>query len=109
MLRQNGSVSPLETRRRLLIAESELNRTRMTADLVALGHQARTLASETMTLHSIVSSASVLAVGLAGLANQSSAPTRQRTPWWRILLNNTSLLSALWLTFRAKKTTSKNV
>jgi hypothetical protein len=58
-------MNPLESRKQLLIAESELNRAQLVADLAALTAGVRAITDRARSFGSIASSAAVLVAGLA--------------------------------------------
>ena len=59
---KNPRMNSLESRKQLLIAESELNRAQLVGDLAALTDGVRTLADRAKSFGSIVSSTAVLVV-----------------------------------------------
>jgi uncharacterized membrane protein YqjE len=93
--------SPLETRKQLLIAESELNRTQLAADIAALKAGAGTITDCAKSFGSIASSAGVLAAGLAGSLHGKHADRRGRSSWLPTVIKGAGLVSSLWLAFRS--------
>ena len=93
-------LNPLESRKQLLIAESELNRAQLIADLTALTAEVRTFARRAKSLGSIAASATALFSGLAAFRRSKSAPVAGRPSWWETLLAGVPLAQLLWAKFR---------
>ena len=93
-------MSSLESRKRLLIAESELNRAQLAGDLTALADGLRALTERAKSFGSILSAAAALVAGLVALRRGKSADTR--TSWLQAILKGAGLISTLWLAFRAR-------
>lgn len=86
----------LALRRRLLVAESDLNRLQLARDAGALGEAARTLVGDAASFGRIASIASALVSTL--MAGRRSPPAAAGTPssWLSRLLSATGLLAAVW-------------
>ena len=89
----------LESRKRLLLAESELNRALMAGDVVALKAGVRALADRAKTFGSIASSAAALLAGLSTFRRGKPADAKPRFSWLQIMLKGAGLISTLWLAF----------
>jgi len=100
MFGKNPRLNPLESRKRLLIAESELNRAQLAGDMVALAQDVRTFADRARFFGSIASSATSLIAGLASFRRTRSAPADGKTSWWQTLLKGAQLAGTLWSEFR---------
>ena len=96
-------MSPLESRKQLLIAESELNRAQLGGDLDALAAGVRTLADNAKSFGAIASSAALLVAGLATFrrgkkpGDAGGKPSRLQT-----ILKGAGWISTLWLAFRSR-------
>jgi hypothetical protein len=101
MFEQNPRVNPLEARRQLLVAESELNRAQLLQEWVAMTAGVRTLADRVKTFSSIASAAALLVAGLAAFRRGKSGDAGVKPSWWQTILKGASLVSSLWLAFRA--------
>jgi len=95
-------MSPLESRKQLLIAESELNRAQLGGDLDALTAGVRTLTDNAKSFGSMASSAAVLVAGLAAFRHSRATPAGAKTSWLRRILKGAGMVSTLWLAFRAR-------
>jgi len=103
MFGNNHRVNPLESRKQLLIAESELNRAQLAGDWAAITAGIRTVTDRARSFGSIASSAAVLAAGLAALRRGKSVDINAKSSWLKTILKGASLVSTLWLALRAKR------
>ena len=96
-------MKPLESRKRLLLAESELNRAQMVRDLTALTTGVRALTYRATHWESLVSSAALVAMGLTVFQRgQPVGPVAKPTKL-NYVLNGAALLGALWLAATAQR------
>jgi hypothetical protein len=97
-------MNTLESRKQLLIAESELNRAQMVGAVASLTAGARALAHRATSLGSIGSSAAVLALGLTALQRDPPVVADAKANSSRLhgILKGVVLVSALWLVFSAQ-------
>jgi hypothetical protein len=92
----------LEARKRLLIAESEINRAQlgrqwrgMAGGVHIFAHQARTASSFALAATSLFSA-------LFFYRRSKSAPAAEKPSWWRSLLKNAPLIASLWAAFKPR-------
>jgi hypothetical protein len=90
-------MSPLESRKQLLIVESEINRAQLAGDMAVLTAGVRAFADHARSLSSIVSSVAALVTGLA--AFRCGKPAAGKPSWWQTLLKGSSLISTVWMAF----------
>jgi len=95
-------MNPLESRKQLLIAESELNRAQLAGDLAALTAGVRTLTDRAKSFSAIASSAAVLVAGLAAFRRGKPAAAAANPSWLQTILKGAGLISTLWLAFRSR-------
>jgi hypothetical protein len=93
-------MTALESRKRLLIAESELNRAHLIGEWRAVKGEARALASRAKTISLMTSAAAALFAGVSCLRSPKSAPAAEKPSWWRVLLQGAGMVSSLWPEFR---------
>jgi hypothetical protein len=96
-------MSPLQLRKKFLIAESELNRAEMSRDLATVAAGVRALAERTRNFGSIASSAAGLVSGLAGFQRTQPAASATSPSWGRTLLKGAATISRLWLAFKPRR------
>lgn len=108
MFGKDSDLNPLESRKRLLIAESELNRTRLVTDMTALAGDARALVDRANSFVPIASSAAALVAGLSALQRGQAAVNGNGKPSWLPgILRSVGLVSTVWLAFRSRIQRSK--
>ena len=94
----NGSlVTPLESRKRLLIAESEINRSHLVGDVAALTAGVRSLTDRARSFRSIASSGAVLVTALAAFQRGKNPDSDAKPSWLQTTLKGAGVLSTLWL------------
>jgi hypothetical protein len=99
---KNPRLKPLQSRKQLLLAESELNRAQMMQDMAALTAEVHALGNRAKSFGSIASSAAVLATGLVAFRRGKVADLDAKPSWVRTVLKGAGLVSNLWLAFRPK-------
>ena len=98
------SLSPLELRKRLLIAESEINRVQLREEWETMAGGIRGVADRAKTIGSYASMAAALAAGVAAFKHSKSkapAPDENHS-WVRTMIKGLRLAASLWLAFRAR-------
>jgi len=95
-------MNPLESRKQLLLAESELNRALMVGEMAALRADVRTLTDRAKSFSSIASSAAVLVAGLAAFRRGKPADAAAKPSWLETILKGAGLISTIWLAFRSQ-------
>ena len=96
---KNPRRNALESRKRLLIAESELNRAQLVWEVAALRAGVRTLSDRAKSFSSIASSAAALVAGLAAFRRGKPANGGAKPSWLQTVLKGAGLISTLWLAF----------
>ena len=74
MFGKNPRMNPLESRKQLLIAESELNRAQLVQEWQTMADGVRSVADRARTVSSLASAAASLIAGLASFRRVRSAP-----------------------------------
>jgi hypothetical protein len=100
---KHSFLSPLESEKQLLIAESELNRVQMVGDIDVLSESVHQVTTRARSFGSIVSSAVML---MAGLAKPIDAGAK--IPWIQTLLKGVGIISTLWVAFHPQKRDQKD-
>jgi hypothetical protein len=95
-------MNPLESRKQLLIAESELNRAQLVQEWQTITDGVRSVADRASTISSLASAAASLIAGLASFRRARSAPGDERPSWWQTLLKGAPLAGSLWSKFRPR-------
>jgi len=95
-------MNPLESRKQLLIAESDRNRAQLAGDMAALTAGVRALNDRAQSFGSIASSAAVLVAGLAAFRRGKPVDADAKPSRLQTILKGASLISTLWLAFRPR-------
>jgi len=98
----NPRLNPLESRKRLLIAESELNRAQLAQEWVALTAGVRTLTGRVKSFGSIASAAGLLVAGLAAFRRGWRGNADVKPSWFQMALKGAQAAGSIWLAFRAR-------
>ena len=93
-------VSSLESRKQLLVAESEINRAQMLQEMETLAGGARSFAHRARSFGSIASAAASLASGLGAIRCHGSDPTVAKPFGWETLLRGARLACSIGLALR---------
>ena len=96
-------LTPLESRKQLLIVESEINRAHMADDLATLNAQACEFADRAKTIGSIATSAASLVSGLTSFRRDKPSATEAKPTWVQSVLKGAGMVSSLWTALRASK------
>jgi hypothetical protein len=102
MAKQANLISPLASRKQLLIAESELNRAQMSAEWQTMTRGVFDLIHRTTTTAAWASSAALLVAGVTALRRRPPAPAAAQSSWFHKALNGVRAASALWFAFRSR-------
>jgi hypothetical protein len=102
MSRTKPRVSPLESRKRLLIAESELNRAHLSEEWQTITHGVGDLTHRATTIAAWASSAVVLLAGITVLRRRPPVPGSAKFSTFQKLLSGARAASTIWLAFRAR-------
>jgi hypothetical protein len=102
MFEKKPRMNSLESRKQILIAESELNRAQLVGDMAVLTADIRTLTDRAKSFGSIASSAAMLVAGLAAFQRGKPVDADAKPSWLRTILKGTGLISTLWLVFRPR-------
>ncbi len=101
MFGKNPRVNPLELRKQLLVAESEINRNLLIEDAAALTSGVRTLTERARSVGSLVSSAATLVMGLMAARRSKTPESGAKPSWFRTLLRGLGLVSTIWMAYRS--------
>ena len=95
-------VTPLESRKQLLIAESELNREQLVEEWQAMGLGVRALGARVKSVSSLASAAALLAAGASVFRRGRSLPNGAKSSWLRTALKGAQVAGSIWLAIRSR-------
>jgi hypothetical protein len=102
MFGNHPRVNPLESRKRLLIAESELNRAQLAQEWVAMTAGVHTLTNRVKSFGSIASAGALLVAGLAAFRRGKPGSADKKPSWFQVALKGAQAAGSLWLAFRRR-------
>jgi len=102
MFGKNSRIKALETRKQLLIAESDLNRAQLLQAWQAMAGEVHALARHAKTISAVASAAGLLVAGVSSFRRQKPAAAAEKTSWWRTILEGAGLATSIWSAFRSK-------
>jgi hypothetical protein len=88
-------------RKQLLIAESELNRARLSEEWQTMAHGVRDLAHRAKTIGAWASAAALLVAGVTAWRRGAPSPGTAKSSWFQKILNGARLGARIWFAFRA--------
>jgi hypothetical protein len=101
-------MNPLASRKKLLVAESELNRAQLVQEWLAMTDDVHALANRAKTLSFIMSTTASLVAGLAAFRRNKAAPAAEKPSWLQTILKSAGLVSTMWQTFRSPSREQKD-
>jgi hypothetical protein len=100
---RKSQVSPLESRKRLLVAESEINRVRLLEEWQAMTQGVRVLAHRTKAVAAWAAPVTLVVAGLAACWRRKSAPAAGKSTWFQRIVNGARLASTCWFAYHAAR------
>jgi hypothetical protein len=99
---KNPRLNALESRKQLLVAESELNRAHLLHELDTLAGEVHSLANQAKTIGSIASAVASLVAGLTSFRRQQRASAAEKPSWWQTLTKVAGTVSTFWASCRTR-------
>ena len=107
MFGRKSRLSPLELRKRLLIAESELNRAKLFEEWQTMAEGVHGLADRAKSIGTMASSTMSLLNGLVGGAGGKPVPGAAKSSWFQKLVSGARVASTIWLALRPRGSDSE--
>jgi hypothetical protein len=92
-------MTPLALRKRLLLAESELNRAQLAQEWETVAQSVGSVARQAKKISSIALTAGLLVAGLRCFWPSKPPPAVRKAPWWQTLWKGAKLGASLWSQF----------
>jgi hypothetical protein len=102
MFREKSHVSFLESRKQLLIAESEINRAQLRQEWDVMAGGVSNLTHRIKSLGPFASAAALLVPALGAFRCKSSVPATAKISRLETLLKGARLVCSIWLVWRAR-------
>jgi hypothetical protein len=98
---KNPYVNLLNSRKQLLIAESELNRAGLVQDWQTMADDVHTLASRARNIGVFASAAAALVASIASFRRKKTTSAVDEKPsWWRTVFKSAGTFYMFWRAFR---------
>ena len=108
MLRTMPRVKPLQLRKDLLVAESELNRAHLLEDWQAMTEGVRTLGARVKYVGTFASAAGLLVAGVSAFRRGRAAPNGAKFSWLEAALKGAQVAGSIWLASRGRGRAQKD-
>ena len=92
-------MNPLESRKQLLLAESELNRAQLVHECHAMADGVHSVTDRVRTISIIASTAASLIGNLASFRRGRSTSADEKPSWWQTVMKGVQLAGSLWSEF----------
>ncbi len=97
-------MNPLASRKKMLIAESELNRAHLAQELETIKGKFHSFANQAQTISTLASAVATLIAGLASFRHKKeSAPAAEKPSWLQTIVKGAGLVSTIWTAFRSQR------
>ena len=95
------ALTALQSRKQLLLAESELNRAQLVQDWQAVEDDIHALTIRARSITSFATAAVSLVAGLVSFRRKNATPVDEKPSWLKKILNGAQFAAALWSEFRS--------
>ncbi len=102
MFGKEAPMNPLESRKKLLIAESDLNRAELIQEWGEMAEGVRSLAHRAKSFGIMSSATMSLVAGIAAFTSGRPAPAASKSSWFQKVASGVRLVSTIWLLFRSR-------
>ena len=96
-------MKPLESRKQLLLAESELNRAQLLQEWQLMRAEVHSLTDQAKTVRSMATAVASLGAGLSSCRRKSDAPAVEKSSWLQTILKGAGVVGTFWSEFRASR------
>ncbi|HEY0456410.1 MAG TPA: hypothetical protein VGE41_08540 [Verrucomicrobiae bacterium] len=102
MFGTDSRLNPIEARKRLLIAESEINRARLPEEWQQMSKGIHTVGARLKSIGWVAATAALAATSISAFRPNKTAATQPKTTWMHRLLQGAQLASSIWSAFRSR-------
>ena len=100
-------MNPLQSRKQLLIAESEINRVQLGREWQKLNDEAGAVADKAKSFNGLATSILSLVAAVGTFTNAAPAPAAAKSSWLQKISSGVKLASTVWLMFRSRDSGSE--
>jgi len=94
-------MNPLQSRKKLLLAESELNRAQLVQELDIVADDFYSLADRARTFATFASATASLVSIITSFRRKTSVPATEKPSWLQTILKSAPLIGSLWSKFHS--------
>lgn len=94
-------MNPLNARKQILIAESELNRAQLVQDWRTMADEVHALADKARTVRSFASATATLVAGVASFWRKKKPPADAKPSLLKTIFKGAAQITTLWSAFRS--------
>ncbi len=95
-------MNSLQSRKQLLIAESEINRVQLGREWQALANRAGAVANQAKSFNGMATSILSVLAAVGTFTNSAPAPAGAKSSWLQKVSSGVKLASTVWLMFRSR-------
>jgi hypothetical protein len=103
MFGKHPRLNPLESRKRLLLAESELNRAQLVREWQVMRTEVQALTDQAKTVRCMATAVATLVAGLSSRRPKTPTADDKKPAWWPAILKGAGVVSSFWTEFRAAR------
>jgi len=96
-------MNSIQSRKKMLVAESELNRAQLFHDWQTMTEEVHALTKQARTIRSFAFAGVSLVAGLFSFQHKKSVPATEKPSWLQTILRGAGQLSNLWQAFRPRE------
>jgi hypothetical protein len=100
MFGKKSHLNSLVSRKQMLIAESDLNRSLLSADWQTMAHVVGDIASRAKTISTWASTAALMMAGFTAWRNRTPLPGPGSSSWIHKIFRAARVATTIWLAFR---------
>ena len=95
MFGKKSHISPLESRKQMLIAESEINRIQMVQEWHIVADGVHSLAAQAKSISSFASAGALLVATVAAFRHRKAKPAGEKPSWFQAVLKGAKLAGSV--------------
>ena len=101
-------MNPLQSRKKLLIAESELNRAQLVQDWQTMADDVHVFTKQARTISSFASAAVSLVAALISFRRKKAKAAAEKHSWLQTILKGAQIACSLWTRFSQQSREQEN-
>jgi hypothetical protein len=103
MFGKEPQLSPIESRRQLLVAESEINRAQLSEEYQAMTGSIHNLVDRAKSVGLLASAATAVMAGVSAFGSGKPEATNTKHSWLHTGFKVAKVVGSIWLAYRARQ------